>query len=79
MIEAEVDLDHLFKMDDNVEDDVDIIGSINHKQEVYDEAFAYHRTLSRLREMQTKEYQELSLSATQKGAQEEKKEARATM
>ena len=58
VIEAEVDLDNLFKMNDSSvqEEDIDIIGSINTKQEVYDEEFAYHRTLSRLREMQTKEY-----------------------
>ena len=47
-----------------VDEDVDVLESINHKPEVYDEEFAYTRTLSRLREMQTKEYQELSLTAT---------------
>ena len=53
IIEADVDLDNLFdvKSDDANDDEVDIIGSINHHVEVYDEEFAYHRTLSRLREM----------------------------
>lgn len=65
VIEAEVDLDNLFDMGKGfVDENVDVLESINHKPEVYDEEFAYTRTLSRLREMQTKEYQELSLTAT---------------
>ena len=65
VIEAEVPLDKLFDMGQSFEEDVDVLESINHKQEVYDEEFAYHRTLSRLREMQTQEYQELSLTASE--------------
>lgn len=38
----------------------DIISSMKH-QENYDEEFAYHRCLSRLREMQTQQYQEKTL------------------
>ena len=65
MIEAEVDLDHLFDMGGEFEkEDVDVLESINHQEEQFDEEFAYHRTMSRLREMQTEEYQELSLTAT---------------
>ena len=65
VIEAEVDLDHLFDMGGEFEkEDVDVLESINHQEETFDEEFAYHRTMSRLREMQTEEYQELSLTAT---------------
>ena len=64
MIESEVSLDDLFDMGNGfVEEETDVL-EISHKVEVYDEEFAYHRTISRLREMQTQEYQELSLSAT---------------
>lgn len=65
IIEAAVDLDHLFDMGQTVEEEVDVLDSMNHNPEVYDEEFAYTRTLSRLREMQTKEYQELSISASE--------------
>ena len=64
VIEAEVDLDNLFDMAVTAEEDVDVLESINHNPEVYDEEFAYTRTLSRLREMQTQEYQELSIQAS---------------
>ena len=64
VIESEVSLDDLFDMGNGfVEEETDVL-EISHKVEVYDEEFAYHRTISRLREMQTQEYQELSLSAT---------------
>lgn len=61
MIEAEVELEALFDVPDNLiqveqADDMDL----NAGRVVYDEEFAYHRTLSRLKEMQTKEYQEES-------------------
>lgn len=56
VIEAEVQLDQLFDMGHEVVEETDVLESINHNQEVYDEEFAYHRTVSRLREMQTKEY-----------------------
>jgi len=45
VIEAEADLDHLFDIDANLE-----------QTQVFDEEFAFQRCLSRLREMQTKEY-----------------------
>lgn len=64
VIEAEVDLDHLFDMGQSFEEDVDVLDSMNHHTQAYDEEFAYTRTLSRLREMQTKEYQELSIKAS---------------
>ena len=51
-----MDLDHLFDMGQTAEEEIDVLESINHNPEVYDEEFAYTRTLSRLREMQTKEY-----------------------
>ena len=52
-----MDLDHLFDIgSDGVAEEKDVLDSLNHKQEVYDEEFAYTRTLSRLREMQTEEY-----------------------
>jgi predicted ATPase len=57
VIEAEVDIMELFEMGKEfIEEDTDVLESINHKPEIYDEEFAYHRTLSRLREMQTQEY-----------------------
>lgn len=65
IIESAVDLDHLFDMGQSVEEEVDVLDSMNHNPEVYDEEFAYTRTLSRLREMQTKEYQELSITASE--------------
>ena len=49
VIEAAVSLDELF----NVPKKAALI---------HDEEFAYHRTLSRLKEMQTKEYQQRSLN-----------------
>ena len=49
IIESEVSLDDLFAID---EADASI---------VHDEEFAYTRTLSRLQEMQTEQYQEKSL------------------
>ena len=55
IIEAEVDLDHLF--------DIDIEAG---KSLVHDEEFAFTRTLSRLKEMQSKEYQEKSLTVKKK-------------
>ena len=67
VIEAEVELTELFDMGKEfIEEDTDVLESSTHKTEVYDEEFAYHRTLSRLREMQTEEYQEKSLTATSK-------------
>ena len=51
VIEAEVPLDELFDMGQEVVEETDVLESINHQQEVYDEEFAYHRTVSRLREM----------------------------
>ena len=64
IIEADVDLEHLFNMAQTSEEEVDVLDSMNHNPEVYDEEFAYMRTLSRLREMQTQEYQELSVRAS---------------
>jgi cell division protein ZapE len=55
IIEAEVELDKLFDID--VEEG---------KNLVHDEEFAYTRSLSRLKEMQSKEYQEKSLSVKKK-------------
>ena len=45
VIEAEKDLDQIFQVDPN-----------SVQEFVFDEEFAYARTLSRLKEMQTKEY-----------------------
>lgn len=56
VIESEVDLDNLFDMGITAEKEVDVLESMNHINEVYDEEFAYTRTVSRLREMQTQEY-----------------------
>ena len=50
VIEADVDLENLFDVDKDAQ-----------QTEVYDEEFAYHRCLSRLKEMQTQEYQEKSI------------------
>ena len=47
IIEAETDLDSLFE--------------IPEQKGVFDEDFAYERCLSRLKEMQTKEYQEKAM------------------
>jgi predicted ATPase len=55
IIEAEVELDELFNID--IEEG---------KSLVHDEEFAYTRTLSRLKEMQSKEYQEKSLTVKKK-------------
>ena len=55
IIEAEVELDKLFNI--TIEEGKDI---------VLDEEFAYTRSLSRLKEMQSKEYQEKSLKLKKK-------------
>lgn len=55
IIEAEVDLDDLF--------DIDVVEG---KNLIHDEEFAYTRSLSRLKEMQSKEYQEKSLTVKKK-------------
>lgn len=53
VVEAEVDLDNLFDMGKEVVEEVDVLDPLNHVQETYDEGFAYARTLSRLKEMQS--------------------------
>jgi predicted ATPase len=58
VIEADKSLHELFNIDDT-----------SAQEQVFDEEFAYQRTLSRLREMQTKEYQEISLKASKKEIQ----------
>ena len=59
VIEAEKSLDEIFNID-----------ATSVQEHVFDEEFAYQRTLSRLREMQTKEYQEISLNASKKEIKE---------
>jgi len=55
VIEAASSIDELFDIDENTK-----------QEHVFDEEFAYTRCLSRLREMQTKEYQEVSLQKSHK-------------
>lgn len=55
IIEADVKIEDLFKIDKGLED-----------LAIHDEEFAFSRCVSRLREMQTKEYQEQSLVASSK-------------
>ena len=64
IIEADEPLERLFDMEQEAVAEEDVL-EIRHTPEVYDEEFAFSRCLSRLREMQTKEYQELTIQASQ--------------
>jgi predicted ATPase len=63
IIEAQVPLSDLFHIDGNQKSEAKStkLDDMLEQTEVYDEEFAYTRTVSRLQEMQTKEYQEISL------------------
>ena len=70
IIEAEYPLKELFDVETVAQEEDDIISGMK-LQDIYDEEFAYHRCLSRLQEMQTSEYQEQSLKASQQSESEE--------
>ena len=70
IIEAEYPLKELFDVETVAQEEDDIISGMK-LQAIYDEEFAYHRCLSRLQEMQTSEYQEQSLKASQQSESEE--------